>query len=169
MRFIIVLLLLGACAPEARLRRSATFAPSPPPVIPSIPTVVVTPGYVGEDVLAKIPPAPIVQRVIPMRLSGRSRTTFRFDAGGLVITAWNDDAEGQRLEVWWNGSRGCMAPAPPVHRARTLTHDEWRHLVWLVNIAEVERIRPPRRQPRRVATRDEWWRERDLLDDVARR
>jgi len=27
---------------------------------------------------------------------------------------------------------------------RALTQDEWRHLVWLVDIAEVERQQPPR-------------------------
>ncbi len=35
-----------------------------------------------------------------------------------------------------------MMPPPPLHRARALTTEEWRHLVWLVNLAEVERIAP---------------------------
>jgi hypothetical protein len=143
MRTPALLTLLAACASEPRAR-TATFPPVKQPIIAIAepPPFVVKPGYVGSDVdLASLPHAPVTERIIPLRHAG-PRTSFRFDDGVSIITASNDSVEGLRLEASRNGAYGCMVPPPPIHRTRALTQEEWRHLVWLVNIAEVERLPP---------------------------
>ena len=144
MRTLAVLLSFAACTSDVT-SRTAWFPPERSFVDAAlpVPTVVVTPGYVGSsDVdLAKLPPAPVADASVAMRHGGGPRTSFRFATIAVEITASND-ARGPWIDGDRHGAEGCMIPPPPLHRARALTTEEWRHLVWLVNLAEVERIAP---------------------------
>lgn len=143
MRFSGAVVLLAACASQRTT--SATYVDAPQVIqTPDTPAVVDAPlpDYVGADVEWKN--VPRVARFVappPQTHRGGPSTCFEYRVG---LQCWEDairawaDAAGKHIEA----ERSDACTHRTTSRARALTDEEWRHLVWLVNLAEIERLVP---------------------------
>jgi hypothetical protein len=102
--------------------------------------------YVSVDAdFTRLPPA-ATEGPIPMRHHGELGTRLSYVSSDQCttwsITASNVVSVGPRIEGVRTDQDGCQLRRASLRRGRSLSNDEWIHLIWLVNLAQVENLSP---------------------------